>query len=179
MHRIWPVLHKNRHRARHPRRPHRTAPLTAGKTPGRGKRIFPKYALRPSWRGARDLQVSHVEVFCALRLEIRVKDVRRIPADRHTWKKPRRCTSPVRPFALPPLPPVRSERVPAKTFVLCRHARHHSWPAHSSCKQAKNASAAFERRRCFFQTTSMFDESGGSSGRKLTGPPGAVFTSPS
>ena len=50
---------------------------------------------------------------------------------------------------------------------------------HSSCKQPRNASAAFERRRCFFQTTSMFEESGGSSGRKHTGPPGAVFTSPS
>ena len=50
---------------------------------------------------------------------------------------------------------------------------------HSFCKQPRNASAAFERRRCFFQTTSMFEESGGSSGRKHTGPPGAVFTSPS
>lgn len=50
---------------------------------------------------------------------------------------------------------------------------------HSTCKQPRNASAAFERRRCFFQTTSMFEESGGSSGRKHTGPPSTVFTSPS
>lgn len=80
------------------------------------------------------------------------------------------------PTPLPAEPPIADSR---DTRLRAGSAYRVSGSPHSSCKQAKNASAAFERRRCFFQTTSMFEESGGSSGRKHTGPPGAVFTNPS
>ena len=80
------------------------------------------------------------------------------------------------PAPLPAEPPIADRR---DVRLRAHPAYRVSGSPHSFCKQPRNASAAFERRRCFFQTTSMFEESGGSSGRKHTGPPGAVFTSPS